>query len=133
MNFRLSFSPRPLLTSALVLLSCSLTYGDDITWTGNTNNSWHTGSNWDNGTGPAEDDYADIPSGTVNYSTGTNPGLRGVRQNSGTFNITGGNFEAARRQTITVFSTAKSIKRTVLLRLTRLKSAVSLEPVETTF
>ena len=97
MNFRLSFSPRPLLTSALVLLSCSLTYGDDITWTGNTNNSWHTGSNWDNGTGPAEDDYADIPAGTVTYSTGTNPGLRGVRQDSGTFNITGGNFEAARR------------------------------------
>ena len=97
MNFRFSFSPRPVLTSALVLLSCSLTYGDDVTWTGNTNNSWHTGSNWDNNTGPAEDDYADIPSGTVNYSTGTNPGLRGVRQDSGTFNITGGSFEAARR------------------------------------
>ena len=97
MIFTSKFSPRLFLAATLVVLSSSLSFGDDITWTGNSNNSWHTGSNWDNGTGPAEDDYADIPSGTVTYSTGTNPGLRGVRQDSGIFNITGGNFEAARR------------------------------------
>ena len=92
-----NFSAPSFLTAALVLLSCVTTYGDDITWTGSANNVWANGANWDNNTGPAEDDYADIPSGTVVYSTGTNPGLRGIRQASGNFTISGGTLELARR------------------------------------
>ena len=97
MNLSLSFSHRSFITAALVFLSCSLAYGDDATWTGNLSNDWNSGGNWNNSTGPVEDFYADIPSGTVVYSTGTSVGLRGIRQAGGNLTISGGTLELARR------------------------------------
>ncbi|MDB2686012.1 carbohydrate-binding protein [Mariniblastus sp.] len=93
----LTSSPRLFLSAALVLLSCSLSFGDDVLWTGSVNSSWNESGNWNNATGPVEDDFALLTTGTTNYSTGTTPGLRGINQSGGTLNITGGTLEVARR------------------------------------
>ena len=82
---------------ALIFFSCSLSFGDDVTWTGNVDNAWENGLNWDNNTGPADTDYVFISSGTVNFSSssGTSASLRGFRHTGGTLNISGGTLEVA--------------------------------------
>ena len=85
--FRAAFS------AALVMLFTALSYGADVTWTGNTNNRYETGSNWNTNSVPTRDDFALIPSGTVNMTSSSNPDVRGFRQTGGTINISGGTVE----------------------------------------
>ena len=82
--------------ATLVIFFSTLSYGADVTWTGNTNNRYETGSNWNTNSVPTSDDFALIPSGTVNIasSSGTTPNVRGFRQTGGTLNISGGTVEA---------------------------------------
>jgi len=57
----------------------------------------HGGLNWSNNTGPADTDYFNIVSGTVDFTEayGTSASLRGIRQFGGTLNISGGTLEVA--------------------------------------
>ena len=87
----------PACIAALVFAFGSPSYGADVTWTGNVNNRFEVGGNWDNGTGPIDKDYVEMDSGTVNYSSssGTSANLRGIRQSGGTLNISGGQLNVA--------------------------------------
>ena len=59
----------PACIAALFFAFGSPSYGADVTWTGNVNNRFEVGGNWDNGTGPVDTDYVEMDSGTVNYSS----------------------------------------------------------------
>ena len=88
-NFPSELAYRLCTSAAMVLLFCSTTLGADITWTGSSG-SFQTGSNWDTGVVPGNEDFAFIPSGTVNISNVT-ADVRGIRQTGGTINISGDN------------------------------------------
>ena len=81
-------------TAVLVVLSSSLSYGDDVFFLQRSNSNWDFGFNWSNNVGPADGDYVFIPQGTLDFSTGTSVNLRGFRQTSGTLNISGGTLRA---------------------------------------
>jgi len=104
LNLRSKFAIRGIFSVALVLLCCSLSYGDAV-WTGNVNSAWENNSNWTDNTGPVDADYVNISSGTVNFSSasGDSPSLRGIRQSGGRLNISGGTLEVA--QLASAFST----------------------------
>ena len=67
LNFSPPISIRAFFSATLLLLSCSLSYGDDVTWLGRVDNTWELGLNWDNFTGPAVSDSALLFSGTVDF------------------------------------------------------------------
>jgi len=94
LNSSSKFSIPACLAAIFVLLSCSLSLGD-VTWIGGVNSDWDSGFNWDNFMGPGEGDYVNISRGPVDFTSGASPRLRGVRQTGGTFNISGGVFEAS--------------------------------------
>ena len=96
LNFPYRVSFHACWSAALLVLFTTLSYGADVTWTGNTNNRYETGSNWNSNSVPTSDDFALIPSGTVNIadSSGTTPEVLGFRQSGGTLNISGGTVEA---------------------------------------
>ncbi len=86
-----------------------------ITWTGATNNTWSTGSNWQGGSAPGSTQVAVIPgslgnypiitsgtitTGSINIASGASVTVSGgtlqvagYLSNSGTFNATGGTIE----------------------------------------
>ena len=96
MNLSTRLLHRSFITAALVLLSGSLAFGDDVFWTGNIDNSWDNAFNWNNLSGPAEADFVFIAIGTLDFNT-ESPSLRGFRQSGGTLNISGGRLEAAQQ------------------------------------
>ena len=89
-----SLSVRTLIVAAFVLVCCSQAYGDDVTWTGNANNDWGNGSNWNGGSVPTNEDFALISSGTVDITSSSDADVLGFRQSGGTINISGGTVEA---------------------------------------
>jgi hypothetical protein len=66
-----------------------------VTWDGSQSSAWETGLNWDNTTGPIQGDVATINSGTVVFSTGTQPALNALRLLGGTLTFSGGTFNCA--------------------------------------
>jgi len=86
------------LAAVFVFAFCSTSSGADVFWTGQVNNDWDNVGNWFNNAAPADSDYVNIFSGgTVDFTSGTSPSLRGVRQSGGILNISGGRLEAANR------------------------------------
>ena len=95
LNLSFRFSVRAILAATMVMLSCSLSYGDDVTWLGRVDNTWELGLNWDNFTGPAVSDSALLFSGTVDFTdSDTSPNLRAIVQEGGTLNISGSQLSA---------------------------------------
>ena len=95
LNLSFRFSVQAFLAATLVLLSCSLSYGDNVTWLGRVDNTWELGLNWDNFTGPAVSDSALLFSGTVDFTdSDTSPNLRAIVQDGGTLNISGSQLSA---------------------------------------
>ena len=92
-----TFSTLACVFLALVFVFCTASFAQDVTWTGATDDAWENGSNWNNNIGPAEGDWVIIPSGTVEYSaaSGDSPSLRGIGQDGGTLNISGGQLNLA--------------------------------------
>ena len=94
-NLSFRFSVQAFLAATLVMLSCSLSYGDNVTWLGRVDNTWELGLNWDNFTGPAVSDSALLSSGTVDFTdSDTSPNLRAIVQEGGTLNISGSQLSA---------------------------------------
>ena len=88
LNLSSRFSVRAILAATMVLLSCSLSYGGDVIWTGLAGNTaWENGSNWNLGV-PALSDSALLFFGTVDFTdSDTSPNLRAIVQEGGTLNI----------------------------------------------
>ena len=96
---------RTFLAAAFVSVVCSHSYAEDVTWNGILTDDWEVGLNWDTGNTPTSDDFAYIPSGTVNITdnSGTTPNIKGLRQKGGTLNISGGTVEAGQVGQLSIF------------------------------
>ena len=95
LNSSSSLSLRAFLAATLVLLSCSLSYGGDVIWTGlAANTAWENDPNWNLGV-PAVSDSALLIFGTVDFTdSDTSPNLRAIVQEGGTLNISGSQLSA---------------------------------------
>ncbi|MFK7904574.1 MAG: hypothetical protein AB8B69_05600, partial [Chitinophagales bacterium] len=63
---------KSLLTLALILFSCSLTFAITTTWQGTVDSDWTNAANWNNGVPTAADDARVIPSANDPEINGTN-------------------------------------------------------------
>lgn len=78
----------------LLLWIGTIAQAADVTWDGSSNSNWATGTNWNNGSGPAEGDVAFIHTGNVVLSSGAPPNLRALRLLGGSLTFSGGTFKA---------------------------------------
>ena len=80
----------------LIAVSMSLTCrAANVTWDGSESSDWANGLNWDNNTGPAAGDVANINSGTVKFSSGATPSLNALQLLGGSLTFSGGTFNCA--------------------------------------